>query len=251
MNIKWDSEEYKRNFSFVPSYGEDVLSLITVGKGARALDLGCGNGHLTSALYKRGFSVIGIDQSDDMLSLARKDYPDLELRKGDALTFSLEKKADLIFSNAVFHWIDEERQEDLMENISRNLKRGGELVFEMGGKGCAESVHSTLEEIFKEKGLLYKRTFFFPSIGEYAPIIERHGLKIDYAILFDRPTVQSAKDGLSSWIRMFDSAPFEGLDERRVEEIIREAEKRLEKRLFINGRWTIDYVRLRMRAHRL
>ena len=120
----------------------------------------------------------------------------------------------------------------------------------MGGKGCAESVHSTLEEIFKEKGLLYKRTFFFPSIGEYAPIIERHGLKIDYAILFDRPTVQSAKDGLFSWIRMFDSVPFEGLEEKRVEEIIREAEKRLEKRLFINGRWTIDYVRLRMRAHR-
>ena len=125
MNIRWDSEEYKRNFSFVPSYGEDVLSLITVGKGARALDLGCGNGHLASALYKRGFSVLGIDQSDDMLSLAREDYPDLEFRKGDALTFSLEKKADLIFSNAVFHWIDEERQEDLMENISRNLKRGG------------------------------------------------------------------------------------------------------------------------------
>lgn len=250
MNIKWDSEEYKKNFSFVPFYGEDVLSLITVGKGERALDLGCGNGNLTSALEKRGFSVIGIDQSDDMLSLARKDYPDIEFRKGDALTFSLEKKADLIFSNAVFHWIDEERQDDLMENISRNLKRGGELVFEMGGKGCAESVHSTLEKIFKERGLLYRRTFFFPAIGEYAPIIERHGLKIDYAILFDRPTVQSAKDGLASWIRMFDSAPFEGLNEKRVEEIIREAEKRLEKRLFIDGRWTIDYVRLRMRAHR-
>ena len=52
MNISWNSEGYKEGFSFVPAYGQDVLSLIRK-KGGRALDLGCGNGALTAKLSER------------------------------------------------------------------------------------------------------------------------------------------------------------------------------------------------------
>lgn len=34
MNIKWDAEDYSERFSFVPSYGEDMLSLLNVKPGA-------------------------------------------------------------------------------------------------------------------------------------------------------------------------------------------------------------------------
>lgn len=44
-----------------------------------------------------------------MLELARKEYPDYNFVKGNAIDFNLDKKADVIFSNAVFHWIDEEK----------------------------------------------------------------------------------------------------------------------------------------------
>ena len=53
--------------------------------------------------------------------------------KWNAAEFELEEKADVIFSNAVFHWIDADRQEKLAANLAAQLKPGGELVCEFGG----------------------------------------------------------------------------------------------------------------------
>lgn len=144
MNIQWNSQTYQDQFSFVPTYGEDVLSLITQPSGCKALDLGCGNGTLTQKLSERGYDVLGLDASEDMLALARREHPGLRFLWGDAVTFTLDQPVDLIFSNAVFHWIDEDKQQDMIANIARHLTPGGELVCEFGGYGCGEAVHSTL-----------------------------------------------------------------------------------------------------------
>ena len=114
----------------------------------------------------------------------------ISFQQADALSFQLDTPADAIFSNAVFHWIDADKQETLLRNVSRNLRPGGELVCEFGGYGCGEAVHSTLEELFREHKRTYKKIVFFPTIGQYAPLIEKCGMRVEYAILFDRPTPQ-------------------------------------------------------------
>lgn len=251
MNIKWDAEQYKNSFSFVPSYGEDVLNLLTVKPGSRVIDLGCGTGSLTQKISDRGYVVTGIDASPDMLCVARTQHPDICFLDGDAVDFHLETKADAVFSNAVMHWIDAGRQEAVLSNIASNLRTGGEFVFEFGGYGCAETVHSTLEEIFAERGRKYLRMFYFPTIGEYAPLVERSGMRIEIAMLFDRPTPQKDGNTVSDWIRMFDKKPFEGIAAEEADEIINEAEERLRGQLFVDGTWYIDYVRIRMRARKV
>lgn len=250
MNITWQAETYRTHFSFVHRYGEDVLNLITGGSGQFAVDLGCGNGALTKKLSQQGFRVLGIDDSPQMLALARSQYPELEFRQGNAVDFELEEKADVIFSNAVFHWIDAALQEKMLKNLFRQLKSGGQLVCEFGGKGCAEQVHSALEERFQARGLSYLRAFYFPSIGEYTALMEQCGFRVTYALLFDRPTPQQNENGLKEWIRMFDQKPFENLPEETVREILAEAEEKLRPILFQQGTWIIDYVRIRIRAVR-
>lgn len=123
MNITWNAQNYKDNFCFVPQYGEDVMELLTAPEGSHVIDLGCGNGTLTEKLSGRGYTVTGIDVSKDMLDLARKEHPDLTFIQADALSFTLEEKADAIFSNAVFHWIDEKNQEIMIANIGKMLCR--------------------------------------------------------------------------------------------------------------------------------
>ena len=54
MNITWQAENYKDNFSFVHQYGEDVLNLITGDTKQFVVDLGCGNGVLTQKLSGAG-----------------------------------------------------------------------------------------------------------------------------------------------------------------------------------------------------
>lgn len=150
---KWDSKNYEENFSFVPKYGEDVMNLITKEPGSMVVDLGCGNGTLTNILKEKGYVVVGVDQSSEMLDLAKKTYPDLEFICSNALTFNIEGKADVVFSNAVFHWIKKEDQDQLIKNIYDNLNSNGELICEFGGYKCAEKVHYSLEKSFQKRGL--------------------------------------------------------------------------------------------------
>lgn len=248
MNITWDAKNYKENFSFVHEYGEDVINLLKKPEGSRVVDLGCGNGALSKKLADKGFHVIGIDASWPMLELAKAQYPQIEFVKGDACSFQLPQKADAVFSNAVFHWIDAAKQQDMLKNIAECLNTGGELVCEFGGKGCAETVHAALEQAFARRKLVYPRTFYFPTIGEYAPLLEKAGFRVEYAVLFDRPTKQKTEDGFRDWIRMFNKAPFEGMEEGLKNEIIDEAKNQVRPVLYHDGSWYIDYVRIRFRA---
>ena len=251
MNITWDAKGYSERFSFVHEYGESVMDLLTVKSGARVVDLGCGNGALTAKLADRGYRVTGIDASGEMIARARAAHPELAFRCEDALSFSLDEPADAIFSNAVFHWIDKDKQDALIANVARNIAVGGELVCEFGGFGCGEAVHSALERCFEERGLAYPRVFFFPTVGQYAPMLERHGLRVEFAALFDRPTPQKSADGLTDWIEMFIKKPFEGMAPRMKAEIVDEVNAMLRDKLCVNGVWVIDYVRIRLRCRRV
>jgi 2-polyprenyl-3-methyl-5-hydroxy-6-metoxy-1,4-benzoquinol methylase len=56
-----------------------VLALLArhVGRGARLLDLGCGNGAVTARLAAEGYRMVGVDVSEDGVLHARKAYPDV------------------------------------------------------------------------------------------------------------------------------------------------------------------------------
>ena len=249
MNITWNAQDYTRDFSFVHQYGEDVLGLLTAQPGSFVVDVGCGNGALTERLAQAGYRALGIDASPDMLAKARALHPGLAFRQADALSFTLPEKADALFSNAVFHWIDADKQPLLLANLSRALRPGGELVCEFGGCGCAERVHTALEHAFAARSLAYPRVFYFPTIGEYAPLLEQAGLTVTHAFLFDRPTPQNGPDGLKSWIRMFVTAPFAGMAPDMADAIIDDAVSEAQAQLLRpDGTWIVDYVRIRLRA---
>lgn len=251
MNIRWNAEKYKQDFSFVPEYGAALLDLLDAAPGARVVDLGCGSGALTRQLAERGYRVVGVDPSPQMLALARSTCPELDFRPGSAEDFILEGSADAVFSNAVLHWIDADKQQTMLDHIASQIRPGGLFVCEFGGKGCAERVHAALERCFAAHSLRYRRTFYFPTIGEYAPMLERSGFRVEYATLFDRPTQQNGPDGLADWIRMFDTAPFEGVDPALAAQIIREAVEMLRPALWHDGAWYVDYVRIRFKLRRL
>ena len=249
MNIEWDAKGYAADFGFVPGYGAAVADLIDAPAGSRVLDLGCGNGRLTAELAARGYDVLGLDASESMLDLARDTYPELRFIQGDATSFELDEPVDAVFSNAMFHWVDADRQPEALAHVAAALRPGGQFVFEMGGFGCAGSIHEALARAFARRGKKYKLAFYFPTVGEYAPLVEAAGLRVTYATLFDRPTSLKGENGLVDWIHMFDRKPFEGIDEQLADEMIAEAVAELEPTMRReDGTWVADYVRLRMRA---
>lgn len=248
MNIQWDADKYTKDFSFVHQYGNGAAELIDCEKGSSLIDLGCGNGALTKALQEKGFRVIGMDSSEELLETARRKYPDIPFIRTDAADFSVEEAVDAVFSNAVFHWIDREKQAQMLACVYRALKKEGQFVFEFGGHGNNALIHGALREAFSEHGYVYKMPFYFPTIGEYAALVEQAGFRVRYAVLFDRPTELKGSDGLKEWIHMFVKTPFAAVGDVEREEIVSQAVKRLKGLLYREGRWYADYVRIRMKA---
>ena len=249
MNIKWNAEKYTSDFSFVHRYGNDVIGLIDAAPGGSVLDLGCGNGALSHALHEKGYRVVGLDASAELLEVARTSYPDLDFRQGDATDFELSEPMDVVFSNAVFHWIDRERQPEMLRCVRRALRRGGQFVFEFGGFGNNGLIHTALAKIFAVRGYRYEMPFYFPTVGEYAVLLEQAGFCVRFALLFDRPTELRGETGLKDWITMFVKTPFDAVASTAEKEaILADAQHLLRPSLFRDGTWYADYVRLRMKA---
>lgn len=247
-NIAWDSQNYSKHFSYVADYGQPLIDMIDKREGMTCLDLGCGNGRLTEKLKEAGLDVTGMDDSAAQIQKAKEDHNGIRFVQGNACDFALAEPVDVVFSNAVFHWIDEGRQPDMLRCVYRALKPGGQFVFEMGGKGNNALIHGSLRRAFERRGLEYHFPFFFSSIGEYASLMENAGFLVRTAILFDRKTKLDGDDGLHDWIRMFVKASFDGIAAAEAEAIIREAVEELRPRLCEDGVWYADYVRLRCKA---
>ncbi len=246
----WNSELYQGSYSFVWQYGQDVLTLLAPRPGERILDLGCGTAQLTGDIAKSGAEVLGVDYSPDMIATARKNYPNLRFEVAEASRLPFVNEFDAVFSNAVLHWVRDHL--GATESVARALKPGGRFVFEMGGRGNIQSIWDAMVEGMRDMGIEQPERFspwFYPSIGEYATLLEAQGLEVRFATLFDRPTVlEGGPAGLASWLRMFgrfvtDSIPADCREEfvHRVEDLARPA-------LFRDGIWTADYRRLRMVA---
>lgn len=65
-----------------------LLSILNnIGRPAnslRVMDLGCGNGSITELLHRRGYSVVGVDPSEEGIKQAKERYPHLKIHRGSA-----------------------------------------------------------------------------------------------------------------------------------------------------------------------
>ena len=246
----WNASLYDDKHSFVFKYGEDLVELLRPKNGERILDLGCGTGYLTSLIAASGATVIGIDNSIEMVTKAKTEYPNLEFQVQSATDFHFDEHFDAIFSNAVLHWILE--KEKAVDCIYENLKRQGRLVLEMGGRNNVMKIIKALQKSLVKNGFVENAEmtlWYFPTLGEYTSLLESKGFRVNYAIYYDRETkLNDDKDGIKDWVKMFAAYYFNGIEENIVEDIITDVQDLLEPTNYRNGSWYADYRRLRLVA---
>ncbi len=246
----WDAKLYDNAAGFVTAYGGAVLDLLEPVPGERILDVGCGTGHLTHEIQLKGTKVVGIDASPNMIQQARVAYPDIEFVQADASNFSFDEPFDAIFSNAALHWVTD--AENAVKCMSRALKPGGRFVIEMGGKGNINKLITALFQALKQFNCHDARhRWFFPSIGEYGTLLERHGIEPTSAWLFDRLTKLEGENAIVDWFTIFGEAIHADVDEKCFAEAVTLAQASLEPELKQDGVWYADYRRLRIVGKRL
>jgi len=249
---KWDARLYDDKHSFVWKLAAGVLELLDAKPGERILDLGCGTGHLTAKIAEAGAQVVGVDRSPEMIRQARLKYPSLRFEVMDAREISLDGTFDAVFSNATLHWINE--PERVIAGIKKSLRAEGRFVAEFGGKGNTGELVKAVGHAWEKLGLAgpAPHPWYYPSLAEYAGLLEQHGFEVTYATLFDRPTpLDDGERGLRNWLEMFGSAFVEGLPESTRDRLLVEIEHELRPKLFHDDQWVLDYRRLRVVAKRL
>lgn len=117
-----------------------ITKTLDLPKGAKVLDLACGNGRHSVFFAKKGFDVLGIDLSHYLISEAKKnlesDYAkwasNLKFEIGDMRRIGYKNEFDLVvnlFSSFGYFDSDEENYR-VIESISGSLKQGGYFFFD-------------------------------------------------------------------------------------------------------------------------
>jgi trans-aconitate 2-methyltransferase len=249
-NITWNSSLYDNKHDFVFKYGEHLIQMLTPQEGERILDIGCGTGHLTNLIASTGAFVTGMDNSIDMIAKARNEYPHLPFAVASVTSFSFDEPFDAMFSNAVLHWVSE--KEKAIQCMYNNLKPGGRLVLEMGGKGNNEKILGALKSALIKRGFkenAARQMWYFPSLSEYTGLLEKQGFRVTHAAHYNRETeLKDTEHGIKDWLNMFCSKFFEGIDNDNRGAILEEVQETLRQTHYKNNKWYADYKRLRVVA---
>ena len=196
---KWNAGDYARVGAFVAELGGAALDLLDPQPGERILDVGCGEGSLTRKIAERGATVLGIDNSTEMVAAARANGVDALLLAAEDMQFFAE--FDAAFSNATLHWVLEKEQ--AARAIFRALKPGGRFAGEMGGEGNLAKLREALDEELVIRGYVppLEASNWYASPDEFAVVYEAAGFKGIDARLIERPT--SIEHGVAEWVTTF------------------------------------------------
>ena len=126
---KWDDFRKTCDINKCVEEFADLLS-----EGAVILDAGCGTGvPIAKYLTNRGFSVVGIDPSSEMIKRARAlRLKSARFTQCGFLDFETEEKFDAVIAFDSLWYIPVEDQPKIYEKASSLLKDGGLFMFSHG-----------------------------------------------------------------------------------------------------------------------
>jgi ubiquinone/menaquinone biosynthesis C-methylase UbiE len=142
-----------------PGWDEEVAvlaELVAALPPARTLDVACGTGFLTRHL--RG-DIVGLDQSERMLGVAREQVPDATFLQGDALALPFDDGAfDRLFASYFYCHLEEE---DRLRFLSEARRVARELVVVASVPGAGDPLERWEERMLKDgsQWTVFKRVF--------------------------------------------------------------------------------------------
>ena len=118
---------------------------------------------------------------------------------------------------------------------------------EFGGKGNVNTIIEAMRDVFvAERFGEFKMPWYFPSINEYARLLDESGFEILYIELKPRLT---HIDDVANWLEVFASGVVSHLNNKNRETFKQEVKKMLHSsKLYKDSKWYADYVRIRFKV---
>ena len=138
--------EYLNSDCDYPQWSQYLIeTLQKLNAGREGVDVGCGNGYFTRAIYRAGYSVKGMDVSPEALTtateLAAKEGAKIEFLLGDITKLRLCGKVDFITAiNDCINYVPESKLLSTFKSVHANLKKGGVFIFDVSSENKLKNV---------------------------------------------------------------------------------------------------------------
>jgi SAM-dependent methyltransferase len=160
-------------YLLLPPLGEAELIATAVPRGSSVLDLGCGTGRIARGLVERGYDVVGVDQSAEMLAHATG----FETVQAPIAGLDLDRRFDavLLASNLV-NTPDDGQRRAIVAAAAHHVGGGGVVLAQWeppdwfdrvrdGSGATLGAVHTELADVRRDGDLL-SATVRYRSGGE-------------------------------------------------------------------------------------
>jgi trans-aconitate 2-methyltransferase len=261
---EWNSEIYHDISTVQEKWGQDVIRREKWIGNKIVMDAGCGTGRVTRILAQKVRAegmVYAVDIDSNMVCHARKNLKDLEnviIIQGDLIDVKLPRKVDVIFSNAVIHWILDHKTLfkhfwDLLSSRIDNDK-AGKILVQCGGYGNLTSVYKLMKQIkesaeFRGHFVNWKEPWYFAKPGDTEKLLEEIGFTNIDVYPSDGTTTFPDSKSYSQFVKTIVMKPFlrylpdDQLKDRYLKLFLERVEK---SGLF----WTLDFIRLNIIAQK-
>lgn len=230
----WNGKAYSENSLWQFELANEVLQMFSFKGNEKVLDIGCGDGRITTLIAKekvpRG-AVWGVDMSGSMIQTAiekSSNEKNVIFQEGLAESFYIHESFDIIVSFSALHWVVD--QKAAWENIRKHLKIGGHALVSLNppprNKEFAEAIANVMQSSlfapffsnFVEKSIMSEL-----SLHEYQEVVIRTGLRVDHFTQHARHLTFASKEAcvgnVQSWLPHVAQLPIE-LQHPFVDEVI-------------------------------
>ena len=145
------AEVFATSYSEIDLYKPYIDEFVKSLNGKKILDVGCGAGQFTNYFCELGFNAKGIDFSSALLSIARKNYPNIEFIYADICEYKTTDLYDGIFVKDVLFHLPDEDIEKTLKAFKKMLKLDGKIciIMEMPKEAGEQIFVEELDERYK------------------------------------------------------------------------------------------------------
>lgn len=176
-----DSQD--KNYAYFEEINPGIINFFNlIGSNKKILDVGCGSGLLGQALKNKNNYVIGLDLSEQAISLAKSRLNEAyicDITNQENLNFLEKNSFDyIIFADVLEHLYNPEK---ILKNFSNLLKPGGHIIVSLPNIACWSIRLKLLFGNFQyqETGILDKTHIRFFTKKTAIKLLEQTGFLIE------------------------------------------------------------------------